>query len=258
MTEIKPEQIDNVIKENQFKYVELRGTDGRKYGGYNQRPADLNKKIDSIKKFCKSVPDGLYYMNFKINPNGDCFSYIFKKGNVALSETTSATPTPSIIQIPAPVAQLEKFQTLDEWKRQEAKIKELEAELERLKLEVSFNNKLAEIQQPEPENPILGFAQNILPLFQPVVEQYMNLKEREISLKEKQTAAQPVTPQKFTKVVKKHPFRPVPGVDSIDFNKYLEFIDGLTDEQMNVELLHVQQNKPEVFEWLQNNYLEPI
>jgi len=256
MQEIKPEQIDSIIKENQFKYVELRGTDGRKYGGYNQRPTDLSKKIDSVKKFCKSVPDGLYYLNFKINPNGDPFTYLFKKGNVNLSESVN-NPMPSIIQLP-PVGQLEKFQTLEEWKRQENKIKELEAEISQLKLEAMYNKQITELSQPEPENPILGFAQNILPLFQPVVEQYMNLKEREISLKERQnTNDQPQT-SKTTKVVRKHPFRPIPGVDSIDFDKYVGFLDGLNDIELTRELVYVQQNKPEVYEWLQNNYLEPI
>ncbi len=45
MNEIKPAEIEKIIKENQFKYIELKGADGKKYGGFNQKPDLLKKKI---------------------------------------------------------------------------------------------------------------------------------------------------------------------------------------------------------------------
>jgi len=251
MQEIKPEQLHEIIESQQFKYVELKGMDGKKYGGYNQTPADLKKKVESIKKFCSTVPDGIYYLNFKISPTGTVFPYVYNKGNIDLKESATATAAPIFLQAPK---ELEKFQTLEEWKRQEARIKELEAELERLKLEITFDRKLAEIAKPEPENPLIGFATNILPMFTPVIEQYMSLKEREISLKEK-APVQQINPLK-TRIMKKHPFRPVPALETQDFNRYLDFLDGLNNEALKAELNYLSEKAPETVEWLKNNYFE--
>jgi len=250
MTEIKPEQLNEIIESQQFKYVELKGMDGKKYGGYNQTPSDLKKKVESIRKFCTTVPDGIYYLNFKISPTGTVFPYVYNKGNIDLKEAANNT-APIFLQAPK---ELEKFQTLEEWKRQEARIKELEAELERLKLEVTFDKKLAEIAKPEPESPLLGFATNILPMFTPVLEQYLSLKEREISLKEKSPAQQNNTVK--SRIMKKHPFRPVPIVDSQDFLNYLDFLDGLNNEALKAELNYLKEKNPDTVEWLKNNYFE--
>ena len=45
MEQIKPNEIEKIVKENQFKYIELKGADGKKYGGFNQKPDLLKKKL---------------------------------------------------------------------------------------------------------------------------------------------------------------------------------------------------------------------
>ena len=45
-----PDQIDKIIQDNQYKYLELISR-SKKYGGYNATPKDLKSKIQQVKKF---------------------------------------------------------------------------------------------------------------------------------------------------------------------------------------------------------------
>ena len=122
MEQIKPNEIEKIVKENQFKYIELKGADGKKYGGFNQKPDLLKKKIDSIKQFCNTLPNGIYYLNFKISPVGDIFTYCYNKGNF-LNENQIQNFQP-IQQAPV-VSQIEKLQTIVLLKKQTKVVSEL-------------------------------------------------------------------------------------------------------------------------------------
>lgn len=259
MLQIKPNDIEQIMRDNQFQYIEIRDSSGKKYGGFNQTPKVLKKKVDSVKQFCKVLPNGIYNINFKINPSGDTFPYQFNKGNVkdeiVISESKNE---PFTIHSP-----LERFQTLEEWKRQEKRINELESELAQLKMQMTFEAKLSEgAKTAEPEvNPILGFAQNVLPTFMPLIEKHFELQEKKLDIENKKinngqqnTAQQAQKPAQ--KVVRKHPFRPVPELQSDQFNNYIQFLDKVNDVQLDIECKYLENNQPDILQWLNENYFE--
>jgi len=229
----KPDEIDKIIKEGQFKYIELVGRDGTRYGHYNANPTLLKEKINSIKKFLNTLPDDLYYLNFKINQKGDIFQYTYNKGNKPMNEAPSI---PIVYNTP-----LEKFQTLEEWKKQEQRINELEKELELMKLKEQFKG-LNEAPAKEPEkNAFLGFAENVLPTFVPFLDKYFQLKEKELNLKERQKA--PVVAQR--KIISK--FRPVPDINDPNFQNYLNYFEKLPDQAAEAEVQFLKINKPDIY-----------
>ena len=247
MEQIKPNEIEKIVKENQFKYIELKGADGKKYGGFNQKPDLLKKKIDSIKQFCNTLPNGIYYLNFKISPVGDIFTYCYNKGNF-LNENQIQNFQP-IQQTPVVVSQIEKLQTIDEWRKQEAKINELQNELNFLKLESKFQSQLSEAKLPAVENPYLGFMTNTLPLFMPIVDKYFDLEQQKINQKQKAQEQKPIQKKVF-----KQPFRPVPNLDDKTFEMYLNYLMKLPDEKLEIELVYLKNNNPVILDYLNRNF----
>lgn len=240
MQNIKPEDIENIIKTYQYRYVSLTNAQN-KFGGYNKTPKDLKNKIDAIKKLLANLPNDIYFFNFKMTPAGDTFTYQYNKGNV-LSEAA-----PSITPIVLPSAPLEKFQTLDEWKKQEQLISELRQEIAMLKMQKQFET----LKEPEPEpvNPVIGFAQNVLPMFMPLAEKYFSQKDRELAIKEKAArASRPI----IKKVISK--YRPLPNVNDPNINNYIDYFDTLSDGQAEQELIYVQKNNPELYQYLSETF----
>ncbi len=248
MNEIKPAEIEKIIKENQFKYIELRGADGKKYGGYNQKPEQLKKKIESIKQFCINLPNGIYYINFRIMPGKDIFTYCFNKGNF-LQENHLQNFQP-MAQMPAAVSQIEKLQTIDEWRKQENKINELQNELNFLRLESKFAAQLSEAKIPTPENPYLGFMQNSLPIFLPIIDKYFDLEQQKIN--QKQNAQ--IKPEQNVNKIFKPLFRPVPELNDKNFEIYLNYLMKLDDSILEKELLFLKTNNPDILDYLNRNF----
>lgn len=239
MQNIKPEDINTIIKTYQYKYISLTNAKN-KFGGFNKTPKDLNKKVDTIKQLLINLPNDIYYLNFRMTPTGDIFTYQFNKGNLSEQPVQAA---PLILQ----PTQLEKFQTIDEWKKQEKTINDLQQEIAMLKLKEQF----ATLKEPEPEpvNPMVGFAQNILPIFTPLMEKYFDLKEREIKIKENQTInKKPV----IKKIVKK--FRPLPGVNDPNLPEYIKHFDTLSDGDAETELNFVATQNPDLYNYLNETF----
>jgi hypothetical protein len=240
MQNITPEDIDNIIKTYQYRYVSLTNAKN-KFGGYNKTPKDLKSKIDAIRKLLVNLPNDVYYFNFKMTPAGDTFTYTYNKGNI-LSEAM-----PSVTPFVMPSTPLEKFQTLDEWKKQEQLINELRQEIAMLKMAKQFET----LKEPEPEpvNPVMGFAQNVLPMFMPLAEKYFAQKDRELSIKEKAAAAaKPIVKKVITK------YRPLPNVNDPNINNYINYFDTLSDAQAEQELNFVQTNNPELYQYLSETF----
>lgn len=240
MQNITPEDIDNIIKTYQYRYVSLTNAKN-KFGGYNKTPKDLKSKIDAIRKLLINLPNDVYYFNFKMTPAGDTFTYTYNKGNV-LSEAM-----PSVTPFVMPSTPLEKFQTLDEWKKQEQLISELRQEIAMLKMAKQFET----LKEPEPEpvNPVLGFAQNVMPMFMPLAEKYFAQKDRELAIKEKAAAAaKPIVKKVITK------YRPLPNVNDPNINNYINYFDTLSDAQAEQELNFVQTNNPELYQYLSETF----
>lgn len=234
ITQITSEQIDQVVSDGQFRYVKLTGTDGKEFGGWNKTPADLSKKIASIKNHIKNLPPGQYFVNFRINPGRDEWKYLLIKSEGTLSQSPA---TPVIIQ---QGSSLEKFQTLEEWKSQENRIRELEKELELLKMQTAFKEAMNE--KPE-QSPIQGFTQSILPQFVPLFDRYMALQEKKLEVTQKRASQIPMQP-------KPKPFRPAPSPDAELWESYLDYLDALDDMQYSRELMYLKTKQPDVYQYV--------
>lgn len=239
MTNIKPEDINSIIKTYQYRYISLTNAKN-KFGGFNKTPKELNKKVETIKQLLINLPNDIYYLNFRMTPTGDIFTYQFNKGNLSEQPVQAA---PLILQ----PTQLEKFQTIDEWKKQEKTINDLQQEIAMLKLKEQF----ATLKEPEPEpvNPMIGFAQNILPIFTPLMEKYFNLKEREIKIKENQSIVKkPI----IKKIIKK--FRPLPNTNDPNLPEYITYFDTLSDSDAETELNFVATQNPDLYNYLNETF----
>lgn len=246
MENFTPADIEKICNKMQFKYCELT-SQTKKYGGYNQTPGKLKEKINSIKKFLQELPDDIYYLNCKIFPKGDIFTYKFNKGN--LSESTNVTPQIFPVYNSTP---LEKFQTLDEWKKQEKTINDLQQEIAFLKMQAKFADTLKEEPKEEKQNAILGFAENVLPQFMPILDRYFNIKEKELEIKAKpkQDIKQPAA-----KIFKK--FRPLPEItDEINLQKYLVYFMNLPDLAAEQELVYVNTQNANLYNLLISKFYE--
>ena len=248
METFTPADIEKICNKMQFKYCELTNQT-KKFGGYNQTPGKLKEKINSIKKFLQELPDDVYFLNCKIFPKGDVFTYKYNKGN--LSETGNITPQiyPVISQTP-----LEKFQTLDEWKKQEKLINELQQEIALLKMQAKFADTLKEQPTEEKQNPILGFAENVLPQFMPILDRYFNIKEKELEIKAKPKPAQPIQ-RPVNNLIKK--FRPLPDMsDEINLNKYFVYFMNLPEQAAEHELNFVNTQNADLYNLLISKFYE--
>ena len=239
----KPQDIEKIAKDFQYKYIELQSSDGRKLAHYNNTPARLGAKIKDINSLISKQPDGLYYLNYKISPKGDIFQFAYNKGNINMSENS----TPIIISPPVQnINNLEKFQTLQEWKRQEQEISELKNKIALMEMERNFNG--VEEEQEEPKNSILGFAENILPTFMPIIDKYLSLREREVKVNE-----QKVQKPMYKKVVK---FRPIPNITDPNFSAYEAYFSKLSDQAASDEMTFLETNNKPVFDYLNRKYYE--
>jgi len=248
ITTITAEQIDQVINDGQFKYIKLTGADGAEFGGWNANPSVLRKKINSIREHINKLPSGQYFVHFRISPGKTEWKYILNRG----IENGGLSQSPVIIT--QPVTELEKFQTIDEWKRQEMRIKELEKQLEMIQLENQYKSQLNE--KPA-ENPIQGFAEKVLPTFLPIFDRYFDLQQQKLQVQKNQP---PPPAQTRTKVqqstVKPHPFRPAPVPGSELWESYLDFVDQLNDTAFTRELLYLRNKQPDVYSIVLNETTE--
>lgn len=236
VTTITADQIDQVINDGQFKYLKLTSSDGKEFGGWNATPGALRKKIQSVREHIAKLPAGQYILHFRISPGKTEWKYILNRGTENTGGGLSAAP----VIITQPLAELEKFQTLEEWKRQEQRIKDLEKQVEIMQLEQQYRNQLNE--KPV-ETPMQGFAEKILPTFLPLVDRYFDLEEKKLNRVPPPAQTRTMVPKSTVK----HPFRPAPVPGSEFFAKYLEFVDQLNDTAFTRELVYLKHNQPDVY-----------
>lgn len=245
ITTISPEQIDQVLMDGQFKYIKLTSSDGKEFGGWNATPGALKSKVNSIRGHIAKLPPGQYFLHFRISPGKTEWKYILTRG----SETTNTglSQTPVII---TQATELEKFQTLDEWKRQEQRIKDLEKQVEIMQLENQYKSQLNE--QPTP-GVVEGFAEKILPSFLPLVDRYFDLEEKKLQRMQTQTQTRQPVPGKILPPQK---FRPAPVPGTEEFAKYLNYLDQLNDTAFTRELVYLKHNQPEVYSAVLDDEME--
>ncbi len=77
--------IDKLINDNQYKYVELINREQKKFGGYNATPKDLKNKVTQIKKFLNKNISARRYVYISIHQR-----YAQFKRNAATNKYTGA------------------------------------------------------------------------------------------------------------------------------------------------------------------------
>lgn len=246
-------EIAELIKNRGYMYARLLDANGASIVPFNMgrgivpTGATVSKHVNMIKERYKQYPDGTYYAEFKVSPSGNKFRYQLNKGTGNLS---AAAP----MVISAPV-QLEKFQTLDEWKRQEMEINRLKNELVLMKMQATLTDKTETLKEPDKLDKLKGFAESIVPIFMPLAENYFKLKDREITLKERAIEKKAERAQVLKKVIKK--YRPLPNVQNLpDLKNYLQYFENLNDAQAESELNEIQQTAPELAEIINARYYE--
>lgn len=229
--------IPKIIAKHNYNYVQARTTSAG-LGGYNKTPKDLKKHIDLITKRIDAQGNGVYYLDFRFNHRGDIFTYQYNKGSIADIPAVQITPAHH-------VPLLEKFQTLDEWKRQEKRIAELEQEIALMNLQKSV------LAESKPETNMLektkGFMTEILPTFLPVVDKYFALQERKMALAENKAQRKIISVKQSQRPINRNN----------DFiTEYSKFFEGLTDDQAEKELIRLQTEDPGLAIYIQKKYFE--
>ena len=113
-------------------------------------------------------------------------------------------------------------------------------------MEKNFNG--VEEEQEEPKNPILGFAENILPTFMPILDKYLSLREREVQVNEQKA--------KNLMYKKDFQFRPIPALTNPNFIKYETYFSKLSDQAASDEMTFLETNNKPVFDYLNRKYYE--
>lgn len=229
--EIKSNQIAGIISKNDFKHINLMGTE-KTFQHFNRLPKDLKKKIISIQKDIKQNPEEKFSISCKRIPNGDLWVYQIENKNY-LSESPVQTQSPMFYQNSQ---QLEKFQTLDAYKMQMEKIAELQKEIELMKMESMYKSQLNE--KPA-DDPMKSFSTNIMPMFIPLLEKYMDNQtlKNQIKLNE---SGQKTNVQKQPA---KTGFRPIPDIDSDRWESYIDYLENLSDQEFEKELKYLSMYK---------------
>jgi len=223
--QIKPDDLPSIAKSNNYKFVRMEDAAGRVLV-YQNATGDkcLTDKLKEIKQRFTVVPaDAVYYVIFKNKTNGEDWAYKYVKGN------------PVQIQ----QVQMQEPRNIDYniLSSKDAEIADLRGQLDRLKLQMIYENDLNNLRQEvkqlsQPQEPqksaILGFAENVLPQFMPLLTEYLEIRKLEAQAK-----ANVLTPTR--PVIK----LPVPG--SPEFIAYCEKLASLDDEQLDAQLTKIEK-----------------
>jgi len=191
---IKLEDLDQVRKANNYKYIRLEDSAGRTLVYQNvSGDKGLRERIIEIKQRAQVLPnDAIYYVIFKNNTRGEDWAYKYCKGN------------PTQLQQVAPQVMSESARVYPDYSEKlaskEAEIARLNTQLETLKLQFAYESKLnqleaqlAQLAEPkESEKPALfGFAEMIIPQALPLFERYLDVREKEALAKTYSAAPAP-------------------------------------------------------------------
>ena len=128
------------------------------------------------------------------------------------------------------------------------KIAELQKEIELMKMESMYKSQLNE--KPA-DDPIKSFSTNIMPMFMPLLEKYMENQtiKNQIKLNE---SGQKTTVQKQPV---KTGFRPIPDIDSNLWESYLDYLENLNTEDFEKEIKYLSNYKPDHYKIIYDTFL---
>lgn len=227
---LKIDDLQNVAKANAYKYVRMEDAGGRVLV-YQNATGDklLNEKIKEIQRRAQVIPgDAVYYVIFKNRATGEDWAYKYIKGN------------PVTITHVAPMQERAAID-YNALENKNAEIARLQNEIDRMKLQMIYENDLNNLrneiktmneQKPPEKNPILGFAETILPQFMPLLTEYLEVRKLEAQAKANgapKPRRQPLAPA---------PRLPLAGTP--EFLAMCERLNNLSDEQLDTELAKIE------------------
>lgn len=245
--------IRKMFKQQNYKYASLLNSDGKSVVTYNTESNPKIKAIDKVNEAferLKILPDGLYTFQFA-NSKGrnlapDQFAYL--KGNLALDETGKGHPfhiiqqaaqTPSkndydkVLSYPEVIALQLELTTV------KFNLQSVNKELDKANATIAaLEKEVAELEAKglgEDTSPV-KWLENVIPHLMPVADRYFGIQERKLDLQEK--GMQRPKPQPKPQQKKR---RPLPEIGSPEFEKWLDHLGELTDEQYQKAMFEIKQ-----------------
>ncbi len=242
MKSYSEKEIRAIFKQQGYKYASLKDAEGKVRVTYNTESTKggASSKVDEAFKRLEAMPDGIYtfcFLNSK-GRNVQADEYGFLKGNFAMDEQGKNIPYHIINQMPARQHESDKVLGYTEvlnLKMELATItferNQLAKELDKANLSVlELKKELDELDSKQPlaedSNSPMKYIENLSAMAMPILDRYMGLKERELSLQERQKQAS--RPQK--KTIQKYIF---PAIDSPEFQTWLDNLEKASDEDFN-------------------------
>lgn len=231
---IQPDELKNVAKLNAYKYIRMEDASGRVLVYQNATGEKLmNDKIKEIQQRSQVIPgDAVYFIIFKNRATGEDWAYKYIKGN------------PVTITHVAPMQERAAvdYSALE---NKNAEIARLQNEIDRMKLQMIYENDLNNLrneiktmseQKPPEKNPILGFAETILPQFMPLLTEYLEVRKLEAEARATGTRK---TRRQSSAIAPR-----LPLIGTPQFIKLCDRLSNLSDEQLDAELAKIEQINP--------------
>jgi len=261
-------QIEEIIREQKYKYCNLTDITGETISPYNSINTPIAKKLADIKLKMKRQPDGVYCITCKTvygtNAKGDKFYLGKGKQPKTLSEEPvtikePVTPIGKGKKDSEHLLSLENFtENIQELAELRGKVMGLEAENKRLREENA--DLLAELDE-EPEEGVSeigglqGFGnvmKEVVLSAEPILDRYFNIEERKLRLAETKllaengyeiSGAKKISGAGKVKQIARGANDPVqlPAINGEGWDEYIDHVLNLPEDKFNAHLKQLQE-----------------
>lgn len=261
------QNIDEVIKivnEQEYKFCTLLNSAHQTIVPFNRPGGNKNAtkiKIAEIRKRFTALPDGMYYIrcqnSFSNSIQGDMYPIV--KGNPSLDESIQQPNNGPSHNIIMPQQRSDKVLSYSEAliliqdnATLKAQVSNQSAEIVRLLGEIT---KVQTQMSEEPEQPMWQeWVDNTLPSIMPVVDRYMAMEERKLLIKENEQRYKYNGGRQQEKRITQQEELNVPEPGTPEFESFMDWIEGLEDEQYNSVMIYLSQKNPAVYELAYNEF----
>lgn len=254
--------VAKIVREQGYRYCCLLSSTYQTIVPFNRPGKEkIEAKITEIKKRMQALPDGLYYVmcknSFTPSVQGDNYPVI--KGNVQVSEGTPQAQPGITVQAPAPVimgdpskvmSYTEALLLTQENATLKAEVQFLKAENVRLNAELAA--KTTALSEAGDKPMWQEWADNTLPSILPIIDRYFDLEERKLQVKEKELG------RNGNGSAKPQANRPlqVPKPGTPEFEEFLNWMEGLQEQQFNNVMMYLYKTHPDVYEICYDEFYE--
>jgi len=259
--------VEKTIREQGYKYCCLVNAQHQPVVPFNRPSSDKNaalKKIAEIRKRLNALPDGMYYVMCKNSftaghPPGDMFP--IAKGNVTEQPAHSLSQPNIHLHHPSANGDGNKVMTYQEALLITTENATLKAEVAFLKGEnVRLSAELSVMEGQLSEEPETAdwqkWADNTLPSILPIVDRYFALEEKKLDLKKSELSLKQNGRQhkKIPAQQQEQEHMDIPEPNTEEFEKFLDWVEGLEDKQYMSVMLYLNKFRPEIYEIVYNEF----